>query len=177
MYFDLLIMNPYFSNSQNVGEVIFFNGITLTYGLGGMIIVWAIYNLDLKNKFTLYKALGFSFLFVFVTLTVRQYFHGGILQGAMPSAELYAYSVVWMFTGVALLAFGIKLSNRTARMASLVFLIFTVLKVFLFDAAELEGLYRVFSFLGLGVSLIGLSYFYTKFVFKSEQMLSERVSD
>ncbi len=44
----------------------------------------------------------------------------------------------------------------------------TVGKVFMIDAAELEGLLRVFSFLGLGGSLIGLSYFYHKFVFDRE---------
>ena len=38
-------------------------------------------------------------------------------------------------------------------------------KVFLYDTAELEGLYRVFSFFGLGFSLLGLSYVYTRFVF------------
>ncbi|MEJ2124853.1 MAG: hypothetical protein P8Y47_08590, partial [Alphaproteobacteria bacterium] len=32
-------------------------------------------------------------------------------------------------------------------------------------AGSLTGLYRVFSFLGLGLSLIGLSYFYGRFVF------------
>jgi uncharacterized membrane protein len=30
----------------------------------------------------------------------------------------------------------------------------------------LEGLLRVFSFLGLGLSLMGLSWFYSRFVFR-----------
>ncbi|MEZ0225806.1 MAG: DUF2339 domain-containing protein, partial [Alphaproteobacteria bacterium] len=33
-------------------------------------------------------------------------------------------------------------------------------------ASTLDGLYRVFSFLGLGVSLIALSWFYSRFVFR-----------
>jgi uncharacterized membrane protein len=37
--------------------------------------------------------------------------------------------------------------------------------VFLLDAGSLTGLYRVFSFLGLGLSLMGISYFYSRFVF------------
>jgi uncharacterized membrane protein len=105
-------------------------------------------------------------LFAFASFTVRQYFHGGhMMQGSVSAAELYAYSVAWLVTGLGLLTLGIKKQNKAARMASLAFVILAVLKVFLFDAAELEGLYRVFSFLGLGVSLIGLSYFYTKFAF------------
>ena len=37
--------------------------------------------------------------------------------------------------------------------------------MFLYDAPVLEGLFRVFSFLGLGLSLLGISWFYTRFVF------------
>jgi uncharacterized membrane protein len=38
-------------------------------------------------------------------------------------------------------------------------------KVFLVDTARLEGLYRVFSLLGLGVTLMLLAYLYQRFVF------------
>ena len=51
------------------------------------------------------------------------------------------------------------------RYASLAVILLAVTKVFLFDARGLEGLYRVFSFLGLGLCLLGLSYFYGRFVF------------
>ena len=44
-------------------------------------------------------------------------------------------------------------------------MLFEVSKVFLLDAGNLTGLYRVFSFLGLGLSLLGISYFYGRFVF------------
>jgi uncharacterized membrane protein len=51
------------------------------------------------------------------------------------------------------------------RYASLAILLLTVTKVFLLDAGNLTGLLRVFSFLGLGLSLLGISYFYGRFVF------------
>jgi uncharacterized membrane protein len=35
-----------------------------------------------------------------------------------------------------------------------------VVKVFLIDMAHLEGLFRVLSFIGLGVALIGIGRFY-----------------
>jgi uncharacterized membrane protein len=41
-----------------------------------------------------------------------------------------------------------------------------VSKVFLYDMAALVGLYRVFSFLGLGASLLLLAYLYQRFVFR-----------
>ena len=136
-YFDFLIYNPYWSKSQFVGDIPLLNGITLTYGLGALLAAWAVYNKDHLSRKTLYKALGFIALFAFAACTVRQYFHGGhMTRGAISSAELYGYSVAWLLTGIALLIFGIMRKNKTTRMASLAFMILTVLKVFLFDAAD-----------------------------------------
>jgi uncharacterized membrane protein len=42
----------------------------------------------------------------------------------------------------------------------------TVSKVFLLDVAGRSGLYRVASFLGLGVCLIGIGYAYQRYVFR-----------
>ncbi len=42
----------------------------------------------------------------------------------------------------------------------------TVSKVFLIDASDLTGLYRVASFLGLGLSLIGIGYLYQRLLFR-----------
>ncbi len=41
----------------------------------------------------------------------------------------------------------------------------TALKVFLIDMSALADLYRVASFLGLGLSLVGIGYLYQRFVF------------
>ena len=51
------------------------------------------------------------------------------------------------------------------RRASLVVMMIAVAKVFIFDASVLQGLYRVLSFFGLGIVLIALSWFYSRFVF------------
>ncbi len=174
-YFDLLLFNPLWARSQFVGDTPLLNGITLTFGLGALLTIWAVrsekLNSDNGPLNFIYKIFGFVMLFAFSSFTVRQYFHGGnMFHGSISAEELYSYSVVWLVTGLSLLAIGIHWANKSARMASLVFVVLAVLKVFLYDAAELEGLYRVFSFLGLGVSLIGLSFFYTKFVFKSARI-------
>ena len=169
IYFDCLIHNPYFSRDQFVGDMPLINGITLTYGLGALLWTWAVYYGELTSKKVVYKVLGFTSLFAFATSSVRQYFHGGnLIPGSVEPAELYGYSVAWLLTGLGLLAVGIQRQNKTARMASLAFMLLAILKVFLYDAAELEGLYRVFSFFGLGISLIGLSFFYTRFVFSDK---------
>jgi uncharacterized membrane protein len=69
------------------------------------------------------------------------------------------------YIGLALVALGIKMKNQLLRGTSLAILLITFGKVFLFDASNLDGLYRVASFFGLGISLLALSYFYSKFVF------------
>ena len=81
--------------------------------------------------------------------------------------------MIWVILvfGIGLLILGTLRKDKMIRIASLLLMILTVGKVFLYDASELEGLYRVFSFLGLGLSLLGLSWFYTKFVFSDRNLL------
>lgn len=50
------------------------------------------------------------------------------------------------------------------RYAGLAFLMIVALKVFLVDMSDLTGLYRVASFLGLGLSLVGIGHLYQRFV-------------
>jgi uncharacterized membrane protein len=110
-----------------------------------------------------------TLLFTFITLNVRESFHGSVLTGTATNAEVYAYSVVWLMLGGFMLFFGQARKNTPMRRASLALIVLTILKVFLYDASELGGLYRVFSFMGLGLSLLALSWFYSRFVFKDEE--------
>ncbi len=167
-YFDFIGYNPLWS-AQTVGEVPLFNALLLTYGLP---ILWtwrATLELPHAGK-SEWSPYGYGFIlllsFVLISLNVRQIFHGTYLNGSETSnAEIYTYSVVWLLFGIALLFFGTLRKDKMIRVASLVIMILTVGKVFLYDASELEGLFRVFSFFGLGLSLLGLSWFYTRFVF------------
>lgn len=174
VWFDLLIHNPYFDRDQYIGDMPFLHAGTLLYGGGAAACAAATrFGLFRTNGFLRGAAniLGLVFLFLAVTINVTQYFHKGYILsgGETTESELYAYSIVWLLTGLALLATGIRYGSRTARIASLCFILLTVLKVFLIDAAELKDLYRVFSFLGLGASLIGLSFFYSRYVFRRKE--------
>jgi len=109
---------------------------------------------------------GFVLLFAYITLEVRHVFQGGVMQATNSSdAESYAYSLVWLVYAVAVLALGIFLRQAMLRYASLAILVVVVLKVFLLDMSDLTGLYRVGSFLGLGLSLVGIGLVYQRFVF------------
>ena len=106
-------------------------------------------------------------LFVFVTLETRRVFQGESISFLLPTseAEWYAYSAVWLVLGIALLAYGLWRRSITVRLASGLFVFASVVKVFLFDLAGLEGILRATSFIGLGVVLIGIGLAYQKLVF------------
>ena len=55
--------------------------------------------------------------------------------------------------------------SRELRLASGLFVVAAVLKVFLYDLAQLEGILRALSFIGLGAVLIGIGLAYQKLVF------------
>lgn len=169
VYFDLILYNPLWA-LQDVGVLPVFNALLTSYGVPAA-CAWQVAQ-EMKrarfNHILLRGAYAFVLLmgFVYISMSVRQLFHGHYLS--LPSAsnaEIYSYSAAWLLFGLALLFFGTLRRDKMIRIASLVVMIVTVGKVFLYDASELTDLYRVFSFFGLGLSLLGLSWFYTRFVF------------
>jgi uncharacterized membrane protein len=104
--------------------------------------------------------------FAWLTLEVRLLFHPGVRLGRpdVGDAELWAYSGVWLGYGAALMAAGIVGQARVLRLAALAVIALVAGKVFLWDMAGLGGLWRVLSFLGLGLSLIGLGAVFRRFV-------------
>ena len=81
-------------------------------------------------------------------------------------AESYAYSAVWLASALALFIAGIRLARQYIRYAGLAVMVLVVLKVFLSDMSDLEGLYRIASFIGLGLCLVGIGWLYRRFVQK-----------
>ena len=71
-------------------------------------------------------------------------------------------SLLGIVLAAGFIGWGAYSGQRTWRIGSLVLMLLAVLKVFLFDAAGLEGLARIASFMALGFSLIGIGWFYTR---------------
>ncbi len=89
-------------------------------------------------------------------------------------AEQWAYSLVTLGFGVGLLALGFRLGSRPTRLASAVFVILAVLKVFIIDMAELTGLLRALSFIALGGVLIGIGLAYQRLLFDRKPEAQEQ---
>jgi hypothetical protein len=72
-------------------------------------------------------------------------------------------TVAWGLEGIALAGAGFALRERSLRLSGLALLGACVLKVFLYDLRELETLFRILSFIVLGLVLLGVSLAYTRF--------------
>ena len=96
-----------------------------------------------------------------LTIPLRGGSAGG---GWFGQLEWYTYSAVSLLFGAGLLVAGIVWRRSMPRVASLLIVTVTVGKVFLGDLAELDGLLRVASFFGLGVSLVAIGFVYRKWL-------------
>jgi predicted membrane protein DUF2339 len=72
-------------------------------------------------------------------------------------------SLVWTLCGVLVLIGGIVRRFQPVRLLALGLLGLTVTKVFLFDLGFLDTSYRILSFGGLGLALIGISWLYSRY--------------
>ncbi|MET0364990.1 MAG: DUF2339 domain-containing protein [Sphingobium sp.] len=104
-------------------------------------------------------------ILLFAYMSLRQLFCGSLLVGTpVGSVENISQSVLAIALAIGFLLWGIKGGRHDWRIGSLVLMIAAVAKVFLLDAAGLEGLLRILSFLALGFSLIGLGWLYSRFL-------------
>lgn len=77
-------------------------------------------------------------------------------------AQQLSLSLVWIVYGGGMLTIGIIRRNRLLRVMALLLVGITIFKVFLFDLASLERIYRIISFIVLGVILLAVSFLYQR---------------
>lgn len=156
VWFDLLILSP----------------ALVPHGVGGM---------PLLNAATLHAALAAFWLWtlppgpavrvgaamltlVAVVAAIRQATHGDQLTGSIGTAENTGYSAALLGVSLFWLWRGITGAKHDLRVAGLALLTLVTFKVFLIDAAALDGVLRILSFLGLGIALIGIGWAYGRFL-------------
>ncbi len=163
----VLSANP-IVESADVGSLPIANGLLLAYALPAIMAFAARQWTDIeRSPFVnlLAETTAAILVFVWISLEVRHFFDPAFERSGLSAVgiELYAYSIVWLLFGVGLLALGFWRDVQALRHAGMVLVCLVVAKVFLIDMAGLEGLLRVFSFLGLGAALLGLGYAYRRF--------------
>ena len=90
------------------------------------------------------------------------------LDLATGNGELYTYSAVWLVIAIGCLLYGAM--NRLTSLNRYGFMLLGLVigKIFLIDMAGLEGLFRVASFMGLGLSLLALAFLTSKVTVMSD---------
>lgn len=162
-----IVFNPMITG-HSVGELPVVNLLLLTFAVpAALLFLWRHLALVRNNPgIALWNAgIGLVLIFADATLETRHAFHGPVLAGGQVSnAELYSYSAVWLLLAAGLLVLGIARRLPVLRRVSLGLILLCVAKVFLVDMGGLEGLWRVASLAGLGVSLIAVALVYRRFV-------------
>jgi len=160
--------NPFLVNQEVDGYI--FNVILLGYALPA--VLTAILGLITRQtRPQWYRSVAavtaVALALMYLSLEVRVFFSPeGTTVGEMSGAEGYTYSAVWLAFGVVLLIVGIYLRSQPVRLCSAAVVMLTVGKVFLLDLAGLTGVWRAFSFIGLGLVLVGIGYLYQRLLFR-----------
>jgi len=79
--------------------------------------------------------------------------------GQTPQVLLSAY---WALLGFGLLLYGLLRNQRRLRLAGFALLAVAIAKVFVFDLSTLESIYRVLSFIALGLLLLAAAFAYQR---------------
>ena len=119
------------------------------WGITLAVAVFGILNIEIASVFAI-KGRPFSMLT-----------HGSL------SMQL-AYSIGWLLFAIGLLIVGIKWDQVKIRWAAIIAIVFTAIKIFMWDLWSLGQLYRVGSFLGLALVLGLVSLLYQWFLSKGK---------
>jgi len=159
---ELFPLNPLWSDQQ-VSATPIVNILLPAYGFPVVIslLLYRFYDAVMRQMLgTIFGLLAF----IFISLEIRHLWQGALdIALITGNGELYTYTIVWLLMAVVcLLAGSIRFGNSVYR-AGFGLMMGVIGKIFLFDMAGLEGLLRVASFMGLGLSLLGLAYLYQHF--------------
>lgn len=112
---------------------------------------------DLRRAVEITAAAGLVYLpsVAIVDLTTA----GAVEPGQTPQVLLSAF---WSLAGLTALVYGLMRDDRRFRLGGLALLGLAIVKVFLYDLASLDEIYRVLSFVALGLLLLAAAFAYQR---------------
>lgn len=157
----MLLKNPLWS-PDNISATPIFNLLLLAYGMPVLLAILA-YWLSTERFRKLIGAITAVMLWYFVSIEIRHLWHGTLnTYSAASNGEHYSYSMAWLVLAVIGSVIGIRFEKHLLYKGAMAFLMCVVAKIFLFDMSGLTGLWRVGSFMALGISLLGLSWLHRR---------------
>jgi uncharacterized membrane protein len=161
-----VVANPLWSDEEVIGGAIF-NSLMLAYLLPAILAAaLAYFSWGVRPQWYVRTAGGVALALqlLYTLLEIRRIFQGPAIDASLETSqgELWTYSIALLVIGVAILAVGFLRDSRPLRLLSAGYIIAAILKVFLIDLANLQGVTRALSFIGLGLALVGIGLTYQK---------------
>lgn len=179
-WFTLILHNPLFT-VQHVGPTPIANWLSAAYGVAiAALILLRDEAQRLHSRGSLaVDVILMGLISLLAVSLLRQMFAGSVLTSTgIGQTESLLLSLLGIALALGFLWWGSRVDQRVWRIGSLVLMLVAVLKVFLIDAAGLDGLLRIASFMALGFSLIGIGWVYSRQLRRTrpEAELTARVS-
>lgn len=111
---------------------------------------------DLKNVLT------FIFHFLVLVVVSHEMLHWSRITGT-PKIDKYGLSLFWGLYALFLVGYGIWKSKKAFRIAGIVVLGVTLIKLFFYDIANLGNIIRILLFLAIGALMLLISFLYNKY--------------
>lgn len=166
---NLVVLNPVTTGDPVAGGPVL-NALLLAYlapAILGAMLTRQLYLLGWERMRVPGDIISLILLLAYLTLETKRLFQGAVMVvWAQSDAENYAYSAIWLLAALGLFVAGIRMDKKYVRLAGLAVMGLVVLKVFLIDLSGIGGLYRIASFIGLGLCLVGIGWLYTRYVQK-----------
>ncbi|MFX4262796.1 DUF2339 domain-containing protein [Pelotomaculum propionicicum] len=81
----------------------------------------------------------------------------------LKNMQQMAMSLAWLIYSIFLMVLGFSRRIRNIRIISIILFGLTIIKIFSYDLSFLETLYRIFSFITLGLILLAASFLYSRY--------------
>ncbi len=166
----LVLYSPFFSRIDISAA-----GILFAYGVP--MILFAVYawksSAAARKQYTLATA-AMSFIVVSALLTFALYNSVDLSGIRFDNSGIFAYSAVWLVLGCCWLLAAFRNTVLVKPAFGLIY--FVIAKVFLYDVSSLDGIWRISALFGLAVSLLAISYFYSRFFQPRRDVTSENQS-
>lgn len=173
----LFVANPLIRHTARVEGPVIFDSLALAFLPLAAVFAVAAWKIA---HFGRVVRLGFvlassAFASLYVGMEIRRLWRGSNLTvPGFTDAELYSYTLAMLIAAVVLLIFAFGKRSDILRKVAMAGVALTVAKVFLVDMSGLSGLIRVFSFMGLGLSLVALAWLNRKMTAQWERATPAR---
>lgn len=153
--------NPIFNSDELIMGPPILDSLAVAYLLLGCVFALGAWKLSHLGRYVqiAFAVLASALVAWYIGLEIRRFWRGNDLAvRGITDPELYSYTVALLIASAGVLVIAFWRRSDLLRKLAMAGVVLTIAKVFLIDMSGLSGLTRVFSFMGLGLSLVGLAW-------------------